>query len=175
MASDKEVAEARARLRAGKGPKRGGKRKKKSGGHSQSGSSGAARATKQASATSCGSIAASILAAVAVIAGVIYYRVILWPIAFRPVDLSGKTFVVIGASAGIGLETAVVLASWNATVVGTARTAKKASRVEAELRARVTAEAPESTGRLSLVPLDLSDFEQVDRVSCGVWCGVWWG
>ena len=57
----------------------------------------------------------------------------------------------------------MALASWNATVIGTARTFNKASRVEAELLARVAAEAPESTGRLALVPLDLSDFYQVDR------------
>jgi 5,10-methylene-tetrahydrofolate dehydrogenase/methenyl tetrahydrofolate cyclohydrolase len=38
------------------------------------------------------------------------------PLPIHPVDLNGRVMVVTGASAGIGKETARILAAWNATV-----------------------------------------------------------
>ena len=59
-------------------------------------------------------------------------------------DLSGRTFVVTGSSAGLGAETARVLAKASATVVMVARNADKNAKVMAdpELLERWTATIP---------------------------------
>ncbi len=67
------------------------------------------------------------------------------------IDLSGWQVLVTGVSAGIGLETARVLASHGAQVVGAARDLGRARAATAEIGA---AAAP--TGGLQLIELDLA-------------------
>jgi hypothetical protein len=52
------------------------------------------------------------------------------------VDLSGKRILVTGVSAGLGVETARVLAAHGALVVGAARDLAKAGRATNEVRAQ---------------------------------------
>ena len=73
----------------------------------------------------------------------------------RGIDLSGKTAVVTGSSAGLGLETARVLAGAGASVVMAARDANK----NAEAMATIRAANPDA--RLDGVVLDLSDIDSV--------------
>ena len=69
-------------------------------------------------------------------------------------DLSGKRVFVTGVSAGLGVETARVLAAHGAKVVGAARDLAKARRATAEVR------APAATrGGLELVELDLASLQ----------------
>lgn len=72
------------------------------------------------------------------------------------VDLSGKRFVVTGVSAGIGKETARVLASRGAHVIGLARDLAKAEAALEEGRATITGD-----GTIELAPLDLSSLRSV--------------
>ena len=67
------------------------------------------------------------------------------------VDLSGKTILVTGVSAGLGIETARALAAHGASVIGTARDLAKAERALAEAGARP----------IDLVELDLADLKSV--------------
>ena len=73
------------------------------------------------------------------------------------VDLSGKRVLVTGVSAGLGVETARVLAAHGADVVGAARDLAKA-----EGATRVVREAAAAGGgSLELVALDLADLKSV--------------
>jgi NAD(P)-dependent dehydrogenase (short-subunit alcohol dehydrogenase family) len=72
------------------------------------------------------------------------------------VDLSGKRIVVTGVSAGIGKETARVLASRGAHVIGLARDLAKAEAALAEGRATITGD-----GTIELARLDLSSLRSV--------------
>ena len=73
------------------------------------------------------------------------------------VDLSGKRVLVTGVSAGLGVETARVLAAHGADVVGAARDLAKA-----EGATRVVREAAATGGgALQLVALDLADLKSV--------------
>jgi len=54
-------------------------------------------------------------------------------------DLSGKTIVVTGSSAGLGAETARVLAKAGAEVVMVARNADKNAKIAAAIRAETPA------------------------------------
>ena len=74
------------------------------------------------------------------------------------VDLRGKRILVTGVSAGLGVETARVLAAHGATVVGAARDLGKAERATAEVR-----EQAAGGGSLSLVELDLASLASVRR------------
>jgi NAD(P)-dependent dehydrogenase (short-subunit alcohol dehydrogenase family) len=76
----------------------------------------------------------------------------------RGIDLSGKRILVTGVSAGLGVETARVLAAHGAEVVGAARNLSKAQ--DATERGR--AEAAHG-GSLHLVQLDLASLESVRR------------
>jgi NAD(P)-dependent dehydrogenase (short-subunit alcohol dehydrogenase family) len=71
-------------------------------------------------------------------------------------DLSGKRVLVTGVSAGLGVETARVLAAHGAHVVGAARDLAKAKRATGEVRAQVA-----NGGRLELVELDLASLKSV--------------
>jgi len=73
----------------------------------------------------------------------------------RGIDLSGKTAVVTGSSAGLGLETARVLAGAGANVVMAARDANKNAQAMATIR------AANPDARLDGVVLDLSDIDSV--------------
>ena len=73
------------------------------------------------------------------------------------VDLTGKRVLVTGVSAGLGVETARVLAAHGADVVGAARDLTKAEGATAVVREA----AAKSGGSLSLVELDLANLKSV--------------
>ena len=72
------------------------------------------------------------------------------------VDLSGKRILVTGVSAGLGVETARVLAAHGATVVGAARDLKKA-----EAATQVVRDQAANGGSLELIELDLASLNSV--------------
>jgi NAD(P)-dependent dehydrogenase (short-subunit alcohol dehydrogenase family) len=72
------------------------------------------------------------------------------------VDLTGKRVLVTGVSAGLGVETARVLAAHGARVVGAARDLKKAHAATEQVRAQA-----KSGGGLELVELDLASLASV--------------
>jgi NAD(P)-dependent dehydrogenase (short-subunit alcohol dehydrogenase family) len=74
-------------------------------------------------------------------------------------DLSGKTIVVTGSSAGLGAETARVLAKAGAEVVMVARNAEKNAKVAAAIRAATPG------AKLSSVPMDLADLGSVRKAA----------
>lgn len=73
------------------------------------------------------------------------------------VDLSGKRVLVTGVSAGLGVETARVLAAHGADVVGAARDLAKAEGATAVVREAAAANG----GSLQLIALDLADLASV--------------
>jgi NAD(P)-dependent dehydrogenase (short-subunit alcohol dehydrogenase family) len=72
------------------------------------------------------------------------------------VNLSGKRVLVTGVSAGLGVETARVLAAHGATVVGAARDLDKAHKATEQVRA-----GAKNGGSLDLVALDLASLKSV--------------
>jgi NAD(P)-dependent dehydrogenase (short-subunit alcohol dehydrogenase family) len=72
------------------------------------------------------------------------------------VDLSGKRVLVTGVSAGLGVETARVLAAHGATVVGAARDLAKAKTATEVVRADAV-----NGGGLELIELDLANLASV--------------
>ncbi|EOA81148.1 short-chain alcohol dehydrogenase [Exserohilum turcicum] len=72
-------------------------------------------------------------------------------------DLSGKVFIVTGASSGVGKETARILYSKNAKVYMAVRPGTKASAAVAEMQGA----APQSSGSLVVLPVDLADLSAV--------------
>ena len=72
------------------------------------------------------------------------------------VDLSGKRILVTGVSAGLGVETARVLAAHGAHVVGAARDLDKARAATGEVRAQAS-----HGGGLELIELDLASLTSV--------------
>ena len=79
------------------------------------------------------------------------------------VDLSGERVLVTGVSAGLGVETARVLAAHGATVVGAARDFAKAERATEAVRAGAA-----NGGSLSLVELDLASLASVRASADGL-------
>ncbi|MEZ4333099.1 MAG: SDR family NAD(P)-dependent oxidoreductase [Myxococcota bacterium] len=75
----------------------------------------------------------------------------------RDIDLSGRTIVVTGVSAGLGIETARVLAAHGAKVVCVARDAGKTEKAVAGLR------EADPKGEFEIALLDLSDLDSVRR------------
>jgi NAD(P)-dependent dehydrogenase (short-subunit alcohol dehydrogenase family) len=73
------------------------------------------------------------------------------------VDLGGKRVLVTGTSAGLGIETARVLAAHGADVVGAARDLGKAERATADVRTA----AASGGGSFNLVELDLASLASV--------------
>ncbi|CAN5339031.1 SDR family NAD(P)-dependent oxidoreductase [soil metagenome] len=73
------------------------------------------------------------------------------------VDLSGKRVLVTGVSAGLGVETARVLAAHGADVVGAARDLVKAEEATGVVREAASANG----GALELVALNLADLKSV--------------
>jgi NAD(P)-dependent dehydrogenase (short-subunit alcohol dehydrogenase family) len=78
------------------------------------------------------------------------------------VDLTGKTFVVTGSSAGLGAEAARGLAKAGADVVMAARNLEKNGKVTEAIRAEVPG------ARLSSVAIDLADLESVRRAAAEI-------
>src|SRR5271169_2201743 len=72
------------------------------------------------------------------------------------VDLRGKRILVTGVSAGLGVETARVLAAHGAQVVGAARDLNKAKAATERVRASAA-----KGGGLELVELDLASLKSV--------------
>src|SRR6202453_2232423 len=72
------------------------------------------------------------------------------------VSLSGKRVLVTGVSAGLGVETARVLAAHGAEVVGAARNLAKAKEATAPVRADAA-----NSGSLELIELDLASLASV--------------
>src|ERR1700727_2301501 len=79
------------------------------------------------------------------------------------VNLSGKRVLVTGVSAGLGVETARVLAAHGAVVVGAARDISKAQRATESVRAQAA-----RGGSLELVELDLASLASVRRCADGL-------
>ncbi|WP_130732852.1 SDR family NAD(P)-dependent oxidoreductase [Komagataeibacter xylinus] len=73
------------------------------------------------------------------------------------VSLKGKRVLVTGVSAGLGVETARVLAAHGAHVMGAARNLEKAEQATAQVRA----DAARGDGSFELVALDLADLGSV--------------
>jgi len=80
------------------------------------------------------------------------------------VDLSGQRILVTGASAGLGVETARVLAAHGAQVVGAVRDLSKGHGATEAVRAA----AAEGGGGFELVELDLADLRSVRRCAGGL-------
>lgn len=70
-------------------------------------------------------------------------------------DQKGKSFLVTGANAGLGFETARVLAAWGGHVILACRDKGKADAA----MARIAGETPKA--KLGFLPLDLADLEAV--------------
>ena len=77
--------------------------------------------------------------------------------ALRGISLAGKTAVVTGANAGIGVETARVLALAGARVIMACRNVAGAEAVAARLRAAL----PQNAGALEVRAVDLGDLGSV--------------
>ncbi|HZZ13323.1 MAG TPA: SDR family NAD(P)-dependent oxidoreductase, partial [Paraburkholderia sp.] len=80
------------------------------------------------------------------------------------VDLRGKRILVTGVSAGLGVETARVLAAHGATVVGAARDLEKAGQAIAGAQR----EAVAAGGSIELVALDLASLASVRACADGL-------
>jgi NAD(P)-dependent dehydrogenase (short-subunit alcohol dehydrogenase family) len=87
-----------------------------------------------------------------------------WTAADIP-DLSGRTIVVTGANAGLGLEITKGLAGHGATVVMACRNTAKAQAAAASIRQVLP------SADLSVEPLDLADLASVERFADGVLSG----
>src|SRR5277367_6135641 len=79
------------------------------------------------------------------------------------VNLSGKRVLVTGVSAGLGIETARVLAAHGAEVIGAARDLSKAQSATQQVRAQAS-----NGGSLRLVQLDLASLDSVRRCADGL-------
>jgi len=82
------------------------------------------------------------------------------------VDLSGKRVLVTGVSAGLGVETARVLAAHGAEVIGAARDLAKAHKATEPVRAEAA-----NGGSLQLIQLDLASLDSVRRCADGILAG----
>ena len=79
------------------------------------------------------------------------------------IDLTGKRALVTGVSAGLGVETARVLAAHGASVVGTARDLDKARRAIAKAQSDAG-----TAGAITVVPLDLASLASVRACADGL-------
>lgn len=77
--------------------------------------------------------------------------------AARNIDLAGKTIVITGGSAGLGVETARILAGCGARIVSVVRNEEKGQAAIAKIRESV----PQADIELAI--LDLSDLDSVRR------------
>lgn len=82
--------------------------------------------------------------------------------AASPADLAGRTFLVTGATSGIGRATAMRLARRGARVLLACRSAEQAAAVEREIRTFAGAAGAEH------VPLDLADLDSVRACATAV-------
>jgi NAD(P)-dependent dehydrogenase (short-subunit alcohol dehydrogenase family) len=94
---------------------------------------------------------------VAIVLAVLYQLVVVNPISFQPVDLTGKIAVVTGGSSGIGVETVRKLVEWNATVIMPVRSLAKGEIIRKDILLSV----PNSLGKIELMEMDLASFSSV--------------
>jgi WW domain-containing oxidoreductase len=71
------------------------------------------------------------------------------------IDLTGKVAIVTGASSGIGIETAIVLAARGAHVIVAVRNLQKVSPIVEEIKKKTKSEKVEA------LKLDLGSFKSV--------------
>jgi len=76
-------------------------------------------------------------------------------------DLSGRIVVVTGASRGIGWHAALALAEAGAHIVAIARTVGGLEELDDAIKAK--------GGSATLVPLDLRDYDALDRLGLSIW------
>lgn len=91
----------------------------------------------------------------------------------KPVDLTGKVYIVTGANTGIGFETAKALIQQGATVVLACRSQDRAN----EARTRMLELTKAAPSKAIIIKLDLCGFDSVKkfvkvRASCDVFRGV---
>jgi NAD(P)-dependent dehydrogenase (short-subunit alcohol dehydrogenase family) len=79
------------------------------------------------------------------------------------INLNGKRILVTGVSAGLGVETARVLAAHGAEVIGAARDLSKAQAATEQVRAQAA-----NGGSLRLIPLDLASLHSVRACADGL-------
>src|SRR5580700_4660259 len=84
-----------------------------------------------------------------------------WTAADMP-DQNGRTVVVTGANAGIGFETARVLAGRGALVVLACRNVEKANRAAARIRAQ------DDSARVAVIRLDLASLASVREAAAEI-------
>ncbi|WP_242123882.1 SDR family NAD(P)-dependent oxidoreductase [Sphingobium sp. Sx8-8] len=77
------------------------------------------------------------------------------------VDLAGRSVLITGVSAGLGVETARALAAHGASVVGTARDLEKAGQATQAVREAASA----GGGSLELIELDLASLASVRKAA----------
>lgn len=77
------------------------------------------------------------------------------------VDLSGRLALITGASQGIGAAVAKAYAKAGAHVILVARNQKKLEKMDDEIR--------EAGGQATLLPLDLMNFEEVDKLGPSIY------
>jgi len=81
------------------------------------------------------------------------------PLDVHPVDLSGKAYIVTGCTVGgIGMETALILAEWNATVLCSVRSKEKGESVLQQAAPRLKS-SPK--GKIEYALVDFSSFQSV--------------
>ena len=90
-----------------------------------------------------------------------------WPLPEVPVDLTNKVIVITGASAGVGKESAKLLAHWNATIIMAVRNPEKAAKVKDYIMSSYEKEEEkkEIEEHLIIKTLDLSSFDSVRNFS----------
>ena len=115
--------------------------------------------------TSCIRLSAGLAAALSVAVVLLYRAVVLGPLEYRPVDLTGTLSVVSGGTSGIGLSTVAKLAAWNSTVIMPARSLAKAEAARDQIMASLP---PGSTGSVEVAECDLSSFDSVRRFADSV-------
>lgn len=77
------------------------------------------------------------------------------------VDLSGRLALITGASQGIGAAVAKAYAKAGAHVILVARNQKKLEKIDDDIR--------EAGGQATLLPLDLMNFEEVDKLGPSIY------
>jgi NAD(P)-dependent dehydrogenase (short-subunit alcohol dehydrogenase family) len=88
----------------------------------------------------------------------VYQAIVLIPVKYQPVDMTGKVCVVTGGSSGIGFESVRKLTEWNATVIMPVRSMSKGESVRSKIMKSLPAG---SIGNIEVTKLDLTSFKSV--------------
>eukprot|EP01036_Dinobryon_divergens_P028940 gene28940-37964_t len=104
-------------------------------------------------------IFAYVIAVVDVVITAIKYKTHILGEPNKPVDLTGKVYIVTGCNTGIGFETAKQLAKMNGTVVMACRSIEKANNAKEAIMKEVNC----STAKLIVLKLDLCGFDSVRK------------